>query len=191
MYHLLQKDCFSDPFNRVERVLLACLRPERTPEVGVRTKHTNKILDLLNASSVNELANVTLYPANVIAPYSSISPIGWHTVDGWVLPKQAKQPREQLYSDSSNIVPTDLIVVSNSFDSPFLLNLSPSDFIAAAMNMETEVYGVFGSDHGATVMQAYSCFGQIRRPSGCSICTNVGRPLVSLRHVPSVCHLRC
>jgi hypothetical protein len=115
MYHLLQKDCFSDPFNRVERVLLACLRQGRTPEVGVRTKHTNKILDLLNASSVNELANVTLYPANVIAPYFSISPIGWHTVDGSSLSKQSSRENNSiatlatLYQRTSLLVPTPSI----------------------------------------------------------------------------------
>lgn len=121
-----------------------------TPEVGAQ--NTATILESLNASSVNDLANATLYPAKDIAPFSTKSLIGWHTVDGWVLPKQPKE----LYSDSTNIIPTSMLIGSNSYDSPFLLSTSAIAFSSMAMNMETEIYGMFGPEYGAVVMQAYS-----------------------------------
>lgn len=126
------------------------LATPNTAQVGAQ--NTETILNMLNASSVDTLSNATLYPAAMIAPYSAASLIGWHTVDGWVLPKQ---PRE-LYSEPDSIVPTDMIVGSNSYDGPLLVISSPSQYIETAMNMETEVKTIFGEEYGAVVLRAYS-----------------------------------
>ena len=72
---------------------------------------TAMILKMTNSSSVAELSNATLFPAQELAPFSTADRIGWPTVDGWVLPNKPSH----LYGNTKNIVPTDMILGSNSY----------------------------------------------------------------------------
>jgi len=146
----LARDLFQRAILQSGECALGILAPN---DVQVGAANTALVLNLTSASSVTDLANATRFPAADIAPYSATLSTGWPTVDGWVLPEHPSQ----LYSNSDKIVPTDMIIGSNSYDSPLVVVISPETYIAMANNsMQGGIIETFGPEYGAAVLEAYS-----------------------------------
>lgn len=121
-------------------------------DATVGAQQTEMILNSTGASSVADLANATRFPAADIAPYSIETLMWWPTVDGLVLPDHPSQ----MYADSSNINPTDMIIGSTSYDSVTALFFPPEVNIAMASTMNDEIESTFGTELGAAIIEAYS-----------------------------------
>ena len=126
--------------------------PPNDAETG--SNITESLLTVMGASSILELTDATLFPAERLARDSLIARYEWTvspTIDSWVLPNHPSQ----LYSDPDNIIPTDMIIGSVSYDDQFLLVVPPEVYVDLADNMEAELHDriVPGSE---AVMDAYS-----------------------------------
>ena len=140
----LAKGLFHRSIQQSGECAVGMFAPGANSEVGVRTKHTRHILDLFNASSVDELANATLYPAECHCSVLLHKP-HWMAYSRWMGPSQATKAAERTtlqrfeqHCPYRHDCWMQLLTIR-----PFSSTCPPSDFISMAMNMETEIYGIF------------------------------------------------
>lgn len=115
-------------------------------------QQTEFMLNLTGAASVADLTSATSFPAIEIAPLSGMANLWWLTVDGLVLTNHPSQ----LYADSNNINPTDMIIGSTSYDDPFVLLLPPEVYVPLSFTMNDGIEGFFGPEAGGAIIEAYS-----------------------------------
>jgi para-nitrobenzyl esterase len=121
-------------------------------DLGYGAEVVNALLNVTGASSISDLSDPALFPAaelNVIA-----TQVGWPVVliDEEVLPQH---PRE-LYQDPNNIVPSDILVGSNSQEGVYFMGGTPEMYQGMAAGIQDWAAGLLGEADGKAASDAYS-----------------------------------
>jgi para-nitrobenzyl esterase len=120
-------------------------------DLGYGEERVNALLNVTGTSSIADLSDPSLFPAaelNVIAGWPAV------LVDGEFLPQH---PRK-LYQDSNSIIPSDIMVGSNSYQDVNFLVVAPEVYMgmAAAGIQDWAVGLLLGEVDGKTPSKAYS-----------------------------------
>lgn len=118
--------------------------------VAYASNLVDTLLNVTGAGSLDDLKNSTEYPA---MEFSLTSPMaGWPFValDREILPEHPRM----LYEDPANIVPTDFIVGSNSYEDAMFMAMLPEEYVALASGGLADLAkGLLGTETSA--VQAY------------------------------------
>jgi para-nitrobenzyl esterase len=110
----------------------------------------DQLLNASGATSIEDLADSDKFPAVELQSVTSVQ-LGWPVIilDQEVLPEH---PRV-LYQSAENVVPTDIMVGSNSYEDVMFFGATPEMYEGMASGMEEWVHGVAGSVFGDNVAQ--------------------------------------